>query len=104
MFEPRRLRILRLAYFLGESPWSNLNLGIKDVQHGISCAEVAGTRLKIAEVALENMVRAKGFSDAHGGRPLDSSSGYGIIRQDAGLDFESDFVKERDAKKHGDSK
>jgi hypothetical protein len=74
-----------------------LNLGIKDVQHGIKCAEDAGTRLKVAEVALENMVRAKGFSDEHGGRPLDSSSGYGIIRQDAGLDFESDFVKERDA-------
>jgi hypothetical protein len=90
---------------LGESPWSNLNLGIKDVQHGISCAEDAGMRLKVAEVALENMVRAKGFSDARGGRPLDSSSGYGIIRQDAGLDFESDFVKERDAKtQHENSK
>lgn len=81
---------------IGESPYSDLNLGIKDVRHGISCAESAGTRLKVAEIALENMVRAKGFSDSHGGRPLDSSSGYGIIRQDAGLDFETTFVKERD--------
>lgn len=50
----------------------------------------------MAEIALENMLRAKSFSDSHGGRPLDSSSGYGIIRQDAGLDFENTFVKERD--------
>ncbi|KAJ6180535.1 hypothetical protein N7519_010996 [Penicillium mononematosum] len=83
----------------GQSPWSNLNLGIKDVQHGISCAQDVGARLKVAEVALDNMVRAKDFSDAHGGRPLDSSSGYGIIRQDSGLDFENAFVKERDTGK-----
>ncbi|CAG8172164.1 unnamed protein product [Penicillium salamii] len=81
----------------GQSPWSSLELGIKDVSHGISSAENAGTRLKVAEVALENMLRAKAFSEAHGDQPLDSSSGYGIIRQDAGLDFESPFVKERDA-------
>ncbi|KAJ5838193.1 uncharacterized protein N7525_003381 [Penicillium rubens] len=83
----------------GQSPWSNLDLGIKDVQHGISYAQDVGARLKVAEVALDNMVRAKDFSDAHGGRPLDSSSGYGIIRQDSGLDFENAFVKERDARK-----
>ncbi|KAJ5308965.1 hypothetical protein PENANT_c020G03108 [Penicillium antarcticum] len=82
----------------GESPWSNLNLGIKDVQHGISCARDAGMRLKVAEVALEHMLRAKEFSDSNGGRPLDSSSGYGIIRQDAGLEFENEFVKNRDEK------
>ncbi|CAG8428311.1 unnamed protein product [Penicillium salamii] len=81
----------------GQSPWSSLELGIKDVQHGITSAENSRTRLKVAEVALENMMRAKAFSEAHGDRPLDSSSGYGTIRQDAGLDFESPFVKERDA-------
>jgi hypothetical protein len=74
-----------------------LDLGIKDVQHGISCARDAGTRLKVAEVALEHMLRAKEFSDANGGRNLDSSSGYGIIRQDAGLPFANEFVKSRDA-------
>ncbi|KAJ5498137.1 hypothetical protein N7453_007188 [Penicillium expansum] len=87
----------------GQSPWSNLNLGIKDVQHGISCAQNVGARLKVAEVALENMSRAKDFSDAHGGRPLDSSSGYGVIRQDSGLDFENAFVKERDTRKENGS-
>lgn len=81
----------------GESPWSSLHLGIKDVQHGITAAEDAGMRLKVAEIALENMVRAKNYSDAHGGRPLDSSSGYGIIRQDAGLEFENTLIKERDS-------
>jgi hypothetical protein len=80
-----------------------LNLGIKDVQHGISYAKDVGASLKVAEVALGNMVRAKEFSDAHGGRPLDSSSGYGIIRQDAGLDFENTFVKERDSGKEDGS-
>ena len=84
-------------HYLGESPWSSLNLGIKDVQHGITAAEDVGTRLKVAEVALENMVRAKAFSEAQGDRNLDSSAGYGIIRQDAGLDFENAFVKRRDA-------
>ncbi|KGO75692.1 Dehydrogenase, multihelical [Penicillium italicum] len=87
----------------GQSPWSNLNLGIKDVQHGISCAQDVGARLKVAEVALENMSRAKEFSDAHGGRPLDSSAGYGIIRQDSGLDFENAIVKERDTRKEDGS-
>jgi hypothetical protein len=51
----------------------------------------------VAEVALEHMLRAKEFSDANGGRNLDSSSGYGIIRQDAGLPFANEFVKSRDA-------
>ncbi|OQE39378.1 hypothetical protein PENCOP_c007G00615 [Penicillium coprophilum] len=87
----------------GQSPQSNLDLGIKDVQHGITCAKDFGARLKVAEVALDNMVRAKEFADAHGGRSLDSSSGYGIIRQDAGLDFENNFVKKRDTGKDGDS-
>lgn len=32
-----------------------------------------------------------------GGRPLDSSSMYGIIRKDAGLDFETGLVKKKGA-------
>ncbi|TVY12606.1 putative oxidoreductase YfjR, partial [Lachnellula arida] len=35
----------------GERPWSDLGLAIKDVGIGIRCAEKAGTRLKVAEVA-----------------------------------------------------
>lgn len=80
----------------GEKPWSNLNLAIKDVSHGITCAENVGTRLKIAEVALSHLKEAKKYAEENGGRAMDSSSMYGIIRRDAGLDFESDLVKERD--------
>lgn len=80
-----------------EKPLSNLNLAIKDVGHGIACAEQAGAKLKVAEVALDHLKRAKKHADEDGGRPLDSSSMYGIIRQDAGLDFETDLVKKRDA-------
>jgi hypothetical protein len=72
-------------------------LAIKDVGHGITCAQNAGTKLKIAEVALEHLKEAKSFANAGGGRALDSSSMYGVIRRDAGLDFESDVIKERDS-------
>ncbi|KAH7327126.1 hypothetical protein BKA65DRAFT_554689 [Rhexocercosporidium sp. MPI-PUGE-AT-0058] len=80
-----------------EKPWSDLSLAIKDVSHGITSAENGGTRLKIGEVVLEHLKEAKKYSDAHGGRPLDSSSMFGVIRKEAGLDFETDLVKERDA-------
>ncbi|KAE8414954.1 NAD binding domain of 6-phosphogluconate dehydrogenase-domain-containing protein [Aspergillus pseudocaelatus] len=80
----------------GENPWSDLSLGLKDVGHSIDCADSTGTRLKVAEVALDHLKRANTYSEQEG-RPLDSSAMYGIIRQDAGLDFENDFVKKRDA-------
>lgn len=80
-----------------EKPWSDLNLAIKDVGHGITAAENAGTRLKIGEVVLGHLKEAKEYSESHGGRSLDSSSMYGVIRKEAGLDFETDLVKERDA-------
>lgn len=81
---------------VGEKPWSDLNLALKDVRHGINCAETAGTRLKVAEVTLEHLERAKAHSVQESDRPLDSSSMYGIIRKDAGLDFETVVVKDRD--------
>lgn len=79
----------------GERPWSDLQLALKDVGHGITCAEQAGTRLEVAEVALGHLKEASRFSEAEG-RPLDSSSMYGVLRTRAGLEFESDLVKERD--------
>ncbi|KAI9051988.1 hypothetical protein LZ554_004242 [Drepanopeziza brunnea f. sp. 'monogermtubi'] len=81
----------------GGTPLSDLNLALKDVSHGITCAENAGTRLKIAEVALGHLEEAREFSKKQGGRPMDSSSMYGIIRRDAGLEFETDLVRKRDA-------
>lgn len=81
----------------GDRPWSDLNLAIKDVSHGIALAEQSGTKLEVAEVAIKHLKDAKKFSDNER-RPLDSSSMYGILRKEAGLDFETDLVKERDAK------
>lgn len=79
-----------------ERPWSDLNLALKDVGHGIDCAEEAGARLPVGELALGHLQEAKAFSDEHT-RPLDSSSLYGVLRRQAGLPFETELVRERDA-------
>ncbi|OLN96869.1 putative 3-hydroxyisobutyrate dehydrogenase, mitochondrial 1 [Colletotrichum chlorophyti] len=79
----------------GDRPWSDLGLALKDVGHGIDCAGKSGSRLEVAEVALKHLEAAKAFSDAQG-RPLDSSSMYGVLRQEAGLPFETDLVRSRD--------
>ncbi|QPC64178.1 hypothetical protein HYE67_006409 [Fusarium culmorum] len=81
----------------GVRPWSDLNLAIKDVGHGIALAEQSGTKLEVAEVAIKHLKDAKKFSDSEQ-RPLDSSSMYGILRKEAGLPFETELVKDRDAK------
>lgn len=80
---------------IGERPRSDLTLAIKDVQHGITSAQDVGTRLEVAEVVMEHYKKAQVWADEHGGGQLDSSSMYGVIRQEAGLDFKSDIVKNR---------
>ncbi|KAI1427330.1 hypothetical protein F5Y12DRAFT_738469 [Xylaria sp. FL1777] len=80
----------------GEAPWSDLNLGLKDVGHGVDSAKQVGVSLKVGDTALEHLKRAKMYSDENGHRPLDSSSLYGIVRQDSGLDFRTEYVKKRD--------
>jgi hypothetical protein len=47
----------------------------------------------VAELALGHVKKAKQFADDGEG----SSSMYGILQQEARLDFETDLVKERDA-------
>ncbi|KAF7559169.1 hypothetical protein G7046_g4977 [Stylonectria norvegica] len=79
----------------GERPWSDLNLALKDVGHGITCATQAGIKLEVAEVALKHLEEASSFSKTEG-RPLDSSSMYGVLRTEAGLPFETELVKKRD--------
>lgn len=76
----------------GTKPWSDLNLAIKDVGHGISAASDAGAKLHVAELAMAHLKEASKQE-----RPLDSSSMYGVLREQAGLDFASDLVKKRDA-------
>ncbi|KAF6785738.1 hypothetical protein CSOJ01_15542 [Colletotrichum sojae] len=80
----------------GERPWSDLELALKDVGHGIDCAETSGARLEVGEVVMRHLKEAKGFSDAEG-RPLDSSSMYGVLRREAKLEFETELVKKRDS-------
>ncbi|TVY53961.1 Glyoxylate/succinic semialdehyde reductase 1 [Lachnellula cervina] len=77
----------------------DVELSMKDARHALNCAKTAGMKLQVSEVALENMGKAAEFGKKLGGRPLDSSSMYGAIRQDAGLDFYTDLCKERDSKK-----
>ncbi|KAF6826674.1 hypothetical protein CPLU01_09529 [Colletotrichum plurivorum] len=80
----------------GDRPWSDLELALKDVGHGIDCAEKSGARLEVGEVVMRHLKEAKGFSDAEG-RPLDSSSMYGVLRREAKLEFETELVRKRDS-------
>jgi 3-hydroxyisobutyrate dehydrogenase-like beta-hydroxyacid dehydrogenase len=78
-------------------PWSNLDLAIKDVGHGVDVARKAGVSLEVGETALEHLKRAKMYAEGEGGgRRLDSSALYGVVRQDSGLDFRTEFVTKRD--------
>lgn len=80
---------------LGDRPWSDLTLALKDVGHGVDCSTKAGVPGGVASMALENLKEASDFGKAKG-RALDSSSMYGVLRQKAGLDFETELVKQRD--------
>jgi len=53
-------------------------------------------KLSTGEVIMEHLQRAKEYSSRYDNRSMDSSSLYGVVRMDAGLKFETDFVKERD--------
>ncbi|KAF9874278.1 hypothetical protein CkaCkLH20_08261 [Colletotrichum karsti] len=70
-------------------------LAMKDLRHALTCAKDAGTRLETSEAALRHMEAARQIEPE---RPLDSSSMYGAVRKEAGLDFFSDACKKRDAK------
>jgi 3-hydroxyisobutyrate dehydrogenase-like beta-hydroxyacid dehydrogenase len=76
----------------GKSPWSEVGLAIKDVEHGINLAKESGCQLPVGELALKHLKEAKVWGDAEG-RILDSTSIYGIVRTEGGLDFETDVVR-----------
>ncbi|KAH8674302.1 hypothetical protein BX600DRAFT_457366 [Xylariales sp. PMI_506] len=89
----------------GQGPWSDLDLGYKDVGHGIGLGERAGVSLRAGRAAYENLGRAREWAaqPENAGRDgqkrkLDSSSLFGVVRMDSGLDFETEDVKERDRK------
>jgi 3-hydroxyisobutyrate dehydrogenase-like beta-hydroxyacid dehydrogenase len=81
----------------GKAPSSGLELGIKDVGHGLDVAKAVGMELKLGELSMGAMEEAKVIGEERG-RKLDSTSVYGIVRQRAGLEFESEgVVEKRDA-------
>lgn len=89
---------------VGQSPWSDLDLGIKDVGHGIEIASRTGVDLTVGQLALQNMKAARMWSEKDAGhgktgerRKLDSSGLFGIVREKSGLDFETEQVKDRDS-------
>lgn len=76
----------------GAKPWSEVGLAIKDVGHGIEMAKECGFRLPAGELALRHLEEAKVWGHREG-RTLDSTGIYGIVREEAGLDFETEVVK-----------
>jgi 3-hydroxyisobutyrate dehydrogenase-like beta-hydroxyacid dehydrogenase len=76
----------------------DISLAMKDVRHAMNCAKSVGARLEVSEVALKHLETANNFAIDNGGRALDSSSMFGTIRLEAGLDFYTDLCKVRDAK------
>jgi len=80
----------------GQAPGSGLELGIKDVGHGLSIAAEKGVRLGVGELSMKDMGEAKRWGDERG-RRMDSSSVYGVVRERGGLEFETEVVKARDS-------
>ncbi|KAI1370857.1 6-phosphogluconate dehydrogenase [Hypoxylon crocopeplum] len=89
----KRITTGRYAPAPDEKAGFDVSLAIKDARHALNCAKSAGTRLEVSEVALRHMETSQKL---HGDRPLDSSSMYGAIRTEAGLDFFTDLCKKRD--------
>ncbi|KAK8029956.1 hypothetical protein PG993_011247 [Apiospora rasikravindrae] len=90
----------------GEKPWSDLQLAIKDVGHGVEIAEREGVSLRVGQRALGNLKKANEWRESPEGgvgRSLDSSSVFGVVRQESGLAFETEFVRARDAAATADS-
>jgi 3-hydroxyisobutyrate dehydrogenase-like beta-hydroxyacid dehydrogenase len=81
----------------GEAPRSGLELGIKDVGHGVNLARENGMKLEVGEMYLEAAGEAKKWGDERG-RKMDSSAVFGVVRARAGEEFETEVVRERDAK------
>lgn len=80
---------------VGQAPYSDLELGIKDVGHGLGIAEASGMTLQVGELSMRAMKEAREIGKEKG-RSLDSSSVYGAVRVRAGLEFESESVKDKD--------
>ncbi|ANB11491.1 hypothetical protein AWJ20_4303 [Sugiyamaella lignohabitans] len=77
------------------TPYFTVQNGLKDSGHAISLAKEHGVKLPTLDVARQHLHEAEKLSDVK--KNLDASSIYGILRTHAGLDFENDAVKKREA-------
>lgn len=68
---------------LDSRPGFGVSLAIKDAKHAMAMADEQGVKLPGLEVARTNMETARDYA----GECLDSSSMYGTLRQQAGLEF-----------------
>ncbi|KAF7562885.1 hypothetical protein G7046_g1245 [Stylonectria norvegica] len=89
----KRLTTGNYAPAVSDKAGFDVSLAIKDAKHALNCAKDSGTRLEVSEVALRHMEEARVLEPE---RPLDSSSMYGTIRKESGLDFFTDLCKKRD--------
>lgn len=62
----------------------------------MSAADDVGVELGVAKLVFQHMEMAKKYSQENGERAMDSSSIYGVLRVKADLDFQTEFVKQRD--------
>lgn len=68
---------------LDSRPGFGVSLAIKDARHAMAMAQDQGVQLPGLEIARKNMEAARDYA----GECLDSSSMYGTLRQQAGLEF-----------------
>ncbi|KAL4900952.1 hypothetical protein BDW74DRAFT_187998 [Aspergillus multicolor] len=79
----KRLTTGAYAPPLESRPGFGVSLAIKDAKHAFDIAKENDVQLPGLEVATENMVAAREYA----GECLDSSSMYGVLRQNAGMEF-----------------
>ncbi|KAJ5676934.1 Dehydrogenase multihelical [Penicillium maclennaniae] len=79
----KRLTTGAYAPPLDSRPGFGVSLAIKDAKHAMNMAEEQGVKLPGLALARKNMEDARDYA----GECLDSSSMYGILRQQAGLEF-----------------
>ncbi|KAF4248303.1 hypothetical protein CNMCM8980_006038 [Aspergillus fumigatiaffinis] len=79
----KRLTTGAYAPSLDSRPGFGVSLAIKDANHALAIAQEDNVRLPGLQVARENMMAAREYA----GECLDSSSMYGVLRQQAGLEF-----------------
>ncbi|GFG12132.1 NAD(P)-dependent oxidoreductase [Aspergillus udagawae] len=79
----KRLTTGAYAPSLDSRPGFGVSLAIKDANHALAIAQEHNVRLPGLQVARENMMAAREYA----GECLDSSSMYGVLRQQAGLEF-----------------